>query len=137
MTSAAAVRTPLTRLRIGAARVADMAATPLVPADFLDLFGPLRSAVALRARIVSIIPETPDAATIVLRPGRGWRGHFPGQYLRVGVDIDGVRRWRAYSITCPPGLPGGRLSITVAAVADGLVSNHLVRDARPGTVVAP
>jgi hypothetical protein len=44
-------------------------------------------------------PETADAVTIVIRPGRGWLGHVPGQYIRIGIDIDGVRQWRAYSLT--------------------------------------
>ncbi|HEY6748706.1 MAG TPA: iron-sulfur cluster-binding domain-containing protein, partial [Mycobacteriales bacterium] len=66
-------------------------------------------------------------------PGRGWAGHVPGQYVRVGVDVDGVRRWRAYSVTSPPG--SGRIAITVKAIGGGVVSNHLVRRARPGTVL--
>jgi ferredoxin-NADP reductase len=58
----------------------------------------------------------------------------PGQYLRIGIDVDGVRQWRAYSLTHGP-RRDGRISITVKAVPDGLVSNHLVHEARPGTLV--
>ena len=79
-------------------------------------------------------PETADAATIVIRPGADWAGHVPGQYLRIGIDVDGVRQWRAYSLTHGP-RRDGRISITVKAVPDGLVSNHLVHEARPGTLV--
>ena len=113
-------------------RLAETLATPLVPSDFLDLFTPLRNGTDLRARIVAITPETADAATVVLQPGRGWAGHVPGQYLRIGVDVDGVRQWRAYSITAATPTT---VSITVKAIPDGLVSNHLVRRARVGTVV--
>jgi stearoyl-CoA 9-desaturase NADPH oxidoreductase len=122
------------RLRATAARVAGAVATPLVPADYVDLIDPLRSGAQLRARVVAVRPETRDVATLVLRPGRGWTGHVPGQYVRIGVDVDGIRRWRAYSVTSPP-RPDGHISITVKAIADGLVSNHLVRRVRPGTVV--
>ena len=105
-----------------------------LPADFLDLFAPLRSGADLRGRIESVHPETADAATIVIRPGADWAGHVPGQYLRIGIDVDGVRQWRAYSLTHGP-RRDGRISITVKAVPDGLVSNHLVHEARPGTLV--
>jgi ferredoxin-NADP reductase len=115
-------------------RVAEAATTPYLPADFMDLFAPLRSGADLRGRIEQVLPETADAATIVIRPGADWAGHVPGQYLRIGIDVDGVRQWRAYSLTHGP-RADGRISITVKAVPDGLVSNHLVHEARPGTIV--
>ena len=67
-------------------------------------------------------------------PGRGWAGHVPGQYVRIGVDVDGVRLWRAYSLTSGP-RTDGLISITVKAMPDGRVSQHLVRRARPGMIV--
>ena len=122
------------RMRDHLVRVAEAATTPYLPADFMDLFAPLRSGADLRGRIESVHPETADAATIVIRPGADWAGHVPGQYLRIGIDVDGVRQWRAYSLTHGP-RRDGRISITVKAVPDGLVSNHLVHAARPGTLV--
>lgn len=118
-------------LRSGAWRVVELLTTPLVPADYLDVVAPLRNAGVLRARVEAVRPETRDSVTLVLRPGRGWRPHEPGQYIRLGVDVDGVRLWRAYSVTCAP----GRLSVTVNAVRDGLVSNHLIQHARPGMIL--
>ena len=122
------------RLRERLTRVAEAATTPLVPADFFDLFAPLRSGADLRGRIVAIEPETRDAATIVIRPGADWAGHRPGQYVRIGIDVDGVRQWRAYSLTHGP-RADGFISVTVKAVPDGLVSNHLVHEAEVGTLV--
>jgi ferredoxin-NADP reductase len=129
MTTAAPMPTALARLRDRVTQLAELVATPLVPADLVD---PLRSTADLRARIVAVTPETRDAVTLVLKPGRGWRGHIPGQYVRIGVDVDGVRQWRAYSVTSAT---GGCLTVTVKAIPDGVVSNHLVRRARAGTVV--
>ena len=103
------------RVRDHLVRVAEAATTPYLPADFLDLFAPLRSGADLRGRIESVHPETADAATIVIRPGADWAGHVPGQYLRIGIDVDGVRQWRAYSLTHGP-RRDGRISITVKAV---------------------
>ena len=51
-------------------RVAEAAVTPLMPADVLDLFDPLRKGADLRARVVAVQPETADAATLLLKPGK-------------------------------------------------------------------
>ncbi len=122
------------RLRDAVVRAVESATTPLLPADYLDLFAPLRSGADLRGRIVSVTPETADAATIEIQAGADWAGHVPGQYLRIGVDVDGVRQWRAYSLTHGP-RADRHITITVKAVPDGVVSNHLVHAVRPGTLV--
>jgi ferredoxin-NADP reductase len=103
------------------------ATSPFLPEDFLSLLDPLLTR-ELRARVVSVAPEAAGSATLVLRPGRGWAGHQPGQYVGVGVEIDGVLHWRSYSLTSPD-----QVSITVKGL--GLVSEHLVRRTAPGTVV--
>jgi ferredoxin-NADP reductase len=125
-------RTPTLRDRV--LGLAELVTTPLLPDDYLDLFHPLRAGATLRGRVEQIVPETADAATLVITPGADWAGHVPGQYVRVGIDVDGVRQWRAYSLTHGP-RADGRISITVKAVPDGKVSHHLVRDTHPGTRV--
>jgi ferredoxin-NADP reductase len=124
----------LRELRSQVVRIAERATTPLFPSDYLDLISPLRTGADLRGRIVEVRPETADAATIVIRPGADWAGHVPGQYLRIGIDVDGVRQWRAYSLTHGP-RADKNISITVKAVPDGKVSNHLVHRTVPGTLV--
>jgi ferredoxin-NADP reductase len=131
----AAASPVLARVRDRAFQLAGLVATPLVPSDYVDLVDPLRSGAELRGRIVAVHPETRDAVSLVIRPGRGWRGHVPGQYIRIGVDVDGVRQWRAYSLTSPLDRADGCIAITVKAIPDGKVSNHLVRRAQPGLVV--
>lgn len=116
-------------------KLAERVTTPLLPADYLDAIDPLLSGAQLRGRIVGIHPETRDAVTVVIKPGTGWRPHLPGQYLRLGVEVDGVRQWRSYSITSRPGRPDRCVTITVKCVPGGVVSNHLVRRATVGTVV--
>lgn len=133
-TSVPARRPAHASLRQRITRLAERATTPLLPADYLDLFDPLRSGADLRGRIVEIHPETADAATIVIEPGADWAGHTPGQYVRIGVDVDGVRLWRAYSLTHGP-RSDGHISVTVKAVPEGKVSNHFVHEALPGTLV--
>lgn len=110
-------------------------ASPLAPDDYLGLIDPLLSARHPAGRVVAVRPECAGAATLEIRPGRGWAGHRAGQYLPVGVEIDGVRHWRTYSITSPPEVPGRALTITVKEQPGGRVSPHLVHRTRPGTVL--
>jgi ferredoxin-NADP reductase len=133
MTTTAPRPTAVGALRERVIKFAERVTTPLVPADYLDVIDPLRSGADLRGRIVAIQPETRDAVTVVIKPGRGWRGHTPGQYVRIGIDVDGVRQWRAYSLTSETGQD--TIAITAKAIPDGKVSNHLVRRAGVGTVV--
>jgi len=101
----------------------------------LELINPLWSTQELRGRIQRIERETPDAVTVVIKPGWERPGHKPGQYLRVGMPVDGIHHWRAYSITSDPGRPDGCISITPKLLETGKVSPYLVRTARPGLIV--
>jgi ferredoxin-NADP reductase len=113
-------------------RAARVLTTPLLPDDYLGLVNPLWSLREPRGRVASVVPETPDSATLWLRTPPGWPAHAAGQYVRVGVDVDGVRHWRTYSLT---GAARGRIAITVKAVADGVVSHALVHRTAPGAIV--
>ena len=116
-------------------RLLDAAAvltTPLLPDDYLGHLNPLWSRLEPRGRVEAVMAETRDCVTLWLRPGRGWPAHVPGQYVRVGVDVDGVRHWRTYSLTSVPRREDGRIAITVKRIPGGLVSEHLVRHARRG-----
>ncbi len=116
-------------------RLAALLATPLIPDDYIELINPLWTRTALRARVEAVIPETTDSVSLVLKPGLRWQGHKAGQFLRVGVDIEGVRHWRCYSISSAPERADGRISITVKAVEGGRVSNYLVRELQAGAVL--
>ncbi|HEY2769764.1 MAG TPA: ferredoxin reductase [Solirubrobacteraceae bacterium] len=110
--------------------------SPLLPDDYLELINPLWSTRELRGRIQKINHETENAATVLIKPGYRWPGHKPGQYLRIGLDIDGVRHWRAYSLTSDPYREDGLISITVKSVDEGQVSPQLVKRGKPGTIVS-
>jgi len=113
-------------LRERLAALADGFAWPLRVSHYLELVSPLWSATALRARVEDVARETDDACTLTLRPGRGWRPHRAGQFVAVGVTIDGARHTRTYSISSPPERRDGRIAITVQAIPGGRVSQHLV-----------
>jgi ferredoxin-NADP reductase len=108
--------------------------SPLLPDDYLELINPLWSTRELRGRIEEVKRETEDAATVLIKPGYRWPGHKPGQYCRIGVDIDGVRHWRAYSLTSDPYRKDGLIAITPKKVGGGTVSPVLV-EANAGMVV--
>ena len=110
--------------------------TPLLPDDYLELINPLWSTRELRGRIERIDHVTKNAATVLIKPGYRWEGHKAGQYCRIGVDIKGVRHWRAYSLTSEPNRPDGCISITPKLVEKGVVSPYLVRHGRPGAIVS-
>ena len=80
--------------------------SPLLPDDYLELVNPLWSTRELRGRIERIEREAPNAATVLIKPGWEWPRHRPGQYLRLGIEVDGVHHWRAYSLTSDPGRAG-------------------------------
>ncbi|WP_460494813.1 ferredoxin reductase [Dactylosporangium cerinum] len=109
--------------------------TPLLPDDHLGLINPLWSSREVRGRVEAVLPETVDAASLVIRPGRGWARHRAGQFVRVGVDIDGVRHRRSYSLSSPPERADGCVTITVEAAPNGLVSPYLAHRTAPGTIV--
>ncbi|MCK1795023.1 ferredoxin reductase [Streptomyces sp. XM4193] len=127
-------------LRGRALSLAETVTTPLLPDDYLDLVNPLRAGARLRGRVLDVRKETADSASLLIRPGRDWRGHTPGQYVRLGIDVEGVRLWRAYSLTSLAAPHDARrgpapFTITVKAMPDGVVSNHLVHRTQPGAIV--
>jgi len=110
--------------------------TPLLPDDYLRMINPLWTARELRGRIVKVIPETGDAATLIIKPGWGWSfASQPGQYVGIGVSLEGRWRWRSYSMTSAPKDDQGHIAITVKAMPEGFLSSHLVRGLEPGTIV--
>ena len=111
---------------------------------YLEQINPMWAAAEVRARVVQIIHETSGehpVATLVLQPTSTWRGHRAGQYVQVGVEINGARRTtRCFSISSAESGPGEQFSITVRAHDEAKpgqqrVSRFLVREAQPGQIV--
>ena len=110
-------------------------ATPHGVDRYLELLHPMLTVREPRAEITEVRRSTSDTVTLTLRPNRCWRGFTAGQYVRVTVDIDGIRRSRCYSPSCSQHAADGRIELTVKAHEHGLVSRFLHADARPGLVV--
>src|ERR1700724_472380 len=116
--------------------LAARATTPLLPDDYLKMLNPLWSARELRGLIVDVHPETADSATVTIKPGWGFSGRYrPGQYVGIGLRIDGRWHWRSYSLTSIPRRDNKNITITVKATPEGFLSTHLVNGVKPGTIV--
>jgi stearoyl-CoA 9-desaturase NADPH oxidoreductase len=109
--------------------------SPLAPDHYLELVNPLWSTRELRGRVERVERESAVAVTISIKPGWEWPGHQPGQYVRLGIDVDGVHHWRAYSLTSDPARADGCIAITPKLVRAGTVSPYLCERLRPGTIV--
>lgn len=102
---------------------------------YVEMVRPSWAVRDLRAEVVAVRRAARGSVTLTLRPNGNWRGFRAGQFVRVGIEIDGVRHTRCYS---PAGSAHahGTIELTVRAHGEGLVSRHLNRTAQPGTVVA-
>lgn len=87
------------------------------------------------ARIVRRQAESADTVTLWLKPNRHWTGFLPGQHVNVGAQIEGVRVTRSYSLTSAAAAADGCVSISVKGIEGGLLSQHLLKRARPGDVL--
>ena len=116
--------------------LAARATTPLLPDDYLKLLNPLWSARELRGQVVDVRRETEDTATVTIKPGWGFSGDYqPGQYVGIGLRVDGRWHWRSYSLTSVPQRHEKLISITVKATPEGFLSTHLVNGVESGTIV--
>jgi ferredoxin-NADP reductase len=97
---------------------------------------PLWTARELRGEVVDVRTETADSATVTIKPGWGFSADYrPGQYVGIGLRVDGRWHWRSYSLTSIPLRDNKLLTITVKATPEGFLSTHLVNGVKPGTIV--
>jgi ferredoxin-NADP reductase len=100
---------------------------------YLELIRPELTVRDARAKVVDVRRQTPRSVTVTLKPNSAWSGFRAGQFVRVGVEIDGVRRTRTYSPACSE--RSGLLELTVTTHPDGLMSRYLRENCRRGTVL--
>jgi ferredoxin-NADP reductase len=110
-------------------------ATPYTIDSYVELLRPSFSLREVRAEITGVRHSTADSVTLTLRPNANWRGFQPGQYVRVSVEIDGVRKTRCYSPACSAHARDRHLELTIKAHHEGEVSRFINRNAHPGMVV--
>lgn len=109
-------------LRSTVSRVGRILTNPLLPDDYFALVRPQWSTREATGTVVRVRKEPGRATTVIIKPDFAWEPHDPGQYLRIGMEINGIRRWRAYSLTSDPNHPEGLVSITVKHTEGGTMS---------------
>jgi stearoyl-CoA 9-desaturase NADPH oxidoreductase len=125
----------VSRARRRVLRVVGSFTSPLLPDDYLELVNPLWSTRELRGRVEHVERASANAVTVTIKPGWEWEGHQPGQYLRLGIEVDGIHHWRAYSLTSDPECRDGCITITPKLVVGGKVSPYLFSRVRLGAIV--
>jgi ferredoxin-NADP reductase len=119
-------------MKIG--RILDLLAGPAGVDGYLEQVRPTWSRRDCRAEVTEVRRLTPDSVTLTLRPNRAWQGFHAGQFIQVGVEIDGVRRTRCYSPSSSA-VTARDLELTVKAHPEGLVSNFLMEQACAGMLL--
>lgn len=114
--------------------VASMA-TPHTVDHYLDQLHPMLAVKNVRARVVEVIHETGSASTVLLKPNRTWEGFKPGQHVQFGVEVEGKRRVRVFSVSSSAHRSDGLFSVSVKAHPDGYVSQFLHSGLAVGTYV--
>jgi ferredoxin-NADP reductase len=119
----------------GLAALVEPLLTPHGTDRYLELVDPMLVRREIRAQVLAVRHQTEDTVTLTVRPNRAWPGFTAGQFVRVSVDIDGVRSTRCYSPACSQYRPDGLLEFTVKAHEGGLVSRHLHNEIAVGAVL--
>ena len=74
----------------------------------------------------------------VIKPGWGFSFDYqPGQYIGIGVLVDGRWRWRSYSLTSSPVTSARIITITVKAMPDQTqyIRQHVAAPPVPGLAI--
>jgi ferredoxin-NADP reductase len=101
---------------------------------YLELIRPQLTVRDARAQVLTVRHQTARSVTLTVRPNAPWGGFRAGQFVRVGVEIDGVRRTRTYS-PASSAQDNRVLELTVTVHPEGLVSRHLQSSLRPGATL--
>jgi len=113
--------------------LAESLTSPLSVDHYLGLIDSKLSINEPRGRIANVERQTEDSVTLTIAPNDNWVTPRPGQHILFGIDLDGVRHRRCFSIASAAG--DKRVEITVKRNGDGVVSNFLVDHAEEGQLV--
>ncbi len=121
--------------RVLGSSIARAMASPHSVDRYVSMIDPAWSLTDIRAEVIAVDRKTKDSVTLTLRPNANWKGFRAGQFVRLSVDIDGIRRTRCYSPADSQFRRDGRIELTIKVDPNGLVSRHLRDNAKPGMIV--
>jgi stearoyl-CoA 9-desaturase NADPH oxidoreductase len=125
------LRSPVKRLLRSGPTVLEALTAPHGVDGYLELLRPTWPPRDLRAQLTAVRRLSPGSVTMTLRPSARWGGFRAGQFIRLALEIAGVRETRCYSPACAE-QTGRDIEITVKAHPTGRVSRYLNEHARPG-----
>lgn len=102
---------------------------------YLSRVHPLLTVNEVRGRVVEVLHETDVASTVVIRPNGVWSGFKPGQHIQFGVEVDGTRKIRCFSVSSSTERDDGLFTVSVKAHPDGYVSQFVHKALTPKTLV--
>jgi ferredoxin-NADP reductase len=130
----APLRSPVRRLLRSGPAVLEALTAPHGVAGYLELVHSTWPPRDQLAELVAVRRRSGRSVTLTLRPPERWSGFRAGQFVRLSVEIAGVRETRCYSPACGE-QAGGEIELTVKAHPAGRVSRYLNEHARPGMVL--
>jgi len=87
----------------------------------------------LQLKVSRVLKETESTVTLRLIAEQGYLPPFQaGQYINLFTEVNGVRTSRPYSISSPPHQTG-YYDVTIREVAEGFVSDHLIKGIKSGS----
>jgi ferredoxin-NADP reductase len=101
---------------------------------YLELVGRTLTVFDARAEVVAVAHQTDRTVTLTIDPNRAFTGFRAGQFVRVGVEIDGRRYTRNYSPTISEH-DVHLLELTITVREGGTVGTYLREHARPGLLL--
>jgi ferredoxin-NADP reductase len=101
---------------------------------YLELIRPTLTLNDPRAEVVAVTRQTARTVTLTIDPNRAFTGFRAGQYVKVGVEINGRRYTRTFSPTISEHNIH-LLELTVTVREGGVVTNFLRKHAKPGLVL--
>ncbi|WP_249010732.1 flavin reductase family protein [Conexibacter sp. DBS9H8] len=137
--------------RLLAGPIVDLMVGPHGIDRYLELISPTLTLHEPRAQVLAVTRQTARTVTLTVDPNRAFTGFRAGQFVRVGVEIDGRRYTRTYSPTIsehdlrswrrPPVWPRRPedhpplLEFTVTVREGGVVGAYLREHAAPGMLL--
>lgn len=115
--------------------LADALAGPHNVDHYLELLRPDWAVKRIRGEIVDVRHQNEDSVTLTLRPTVTWPGFLAGQHVEITVEVDGVRHRRCYSPSGSADIRARTIELTVRTHPEGVVSQHLKRNAHVGMFV--
>jgi ferredoxin-NADP reductase/ferredoxin len=101
---------------------------------YLELIAPTLTVTDARAEVVAVSRQTPRTVTLTIDPNRAFSGFRAGQFIKVGVEIDGRRYTRTYSPTISEH-DIHLLELTITVREGGVVGRYLREHAQPGLLL--